>query len=387
MNDIGTVLGFARKYIDGNFLGSRAVRWDGDSITATELDNPWKEGIEYKGVTTYDISDINTAVGSASEYIENRHREDPRAVIWGPDGLVVDLDTLIDPASGWTLTDAYDISDNGAWVVGSGMYGPDGDGPLEAYERAWMLQAPHLPTLPYRWGSPQGGHFDIGENWIAGTEPGVTDAATFDLSGAPYIVTFQQNHTTLGLTVSDGDVTFDLVDGTGGPGHVYEVTEGVQIDGGRLVVRGGTLRSLTTVDVTGGELLVNGGGNVANVDGFVGDAAGAPGSASLVTVSGDGSTWTNSGDLQVGVSGVGTVVIANGGALSVSGDITFGVGADAEGTFEMSGGAVSAVNLSVGDAGKGVFNQIGTDSRVDIAGALRLGQSSTGEGESDNVGP
>ena len=40
------------------------------------------------------------------------------------DGLMTDLNTLIDPTSGWTLESAQAINDNG-WIAGYGI-GPDG---------------------------------------------------------------------------------------------------------------------------------------------------------------------------------------------------------------------------------------------------------------------
>ncbi|MCC7203842.1 MAG: hypothetical protein IT441_02090, partial [Phycisphaeraceae bacterium] len=55
-----------------------------------------------------------------------------RAVVWGTDGLPIDLNTLIDPTRGWLLTSANEITDNG-WIVGQGMFDPDGPGGVEPY--------------------------------------------------------------------------------------------------------------------------------------------------------------------------------------------------------------------------------------------------------------
>jgi hypothetical protein len=49
------------------------------------------------------------------------------AVYWGADGAAIDLNTLIDPNSGWLLGAAYDISDSG-WIAGTGPFDPDGPG-------------------------------------------------------------------------------------------------------------------------------------------------------------------------------------------------------------------------------------------------------------------
>jgi hypothetical protein len=60
------------------------------------------------------------------------------AVLWKSDGVAIDLNTLIDPGSGWILNFAYGISDTN-WVSGVGLFDPDGAGPLGAYDRAFLL--------------------------------------------------------------------------------------------------------------------------------------------------------------------------------------------------------------------------------------------------------
>jgi len=72
--------------------------------------------------------------------------------MWGLDGTAVDLNTLIDPDSGWTLTWARSISDTG-WIEGYGTYNPDtvgpgpGPGPGADYERLFVMQVPEPATL------------------------------------------------------------------------------------------------------------------------------------------------------------------------------------------------------------------------------------------------
>jgi hypothetical protein len=75
-------------------------------------------------------------------------------VIWKPDLSILNLNTLIDPASGWTLTTASKISDTG-WIAGTGSYDPDGPtidpdgagplpetGTIAAYSRFFSLYVP-----------------------------------------------------------------------------------------------------------------------------------------------------------------------------------------------------------------------------------------------------
>lgn len=44
-----------------------------------------------------------------------------RALIWTQDGGLIDMNSLIDPNSGWVLSNAIDINDNG-WITGHGTF-------------------------------------------------------------------------------------------------------------------------------------------------------------------------------------------------------------------------------------------------------------------------
>jgi hypothetical protein len=145
MNDAGTVVGYADKYVEGNYMGSRAVRWDASATAATELGNLGTDAEGYTNANAMAVSADGTAVGSAGVFIDGNW--DSRAVMWGADGQAIDLNTLIDPASGWTLWEADSISDNGLWIAGLGTYDPDGAGPLEGYTRLWMMETPEPATL------------------------------------------------------------------------------------------------------------------------------------------------------------------------------------------------------------------------------------------------
>jgi hypothetical protein len=78
------------------------------------------------------------AVGSAS-VSDGGGGTKSRAVMWAPGGTsIVDLNNLIDPSSGWVLTDARGINDAGL-IVGSGRFDPDGAGPLPTLDLAFRL--------------------------------------------------------------------------------------------------------------------------------------------------------------------------------------------------------------------------------------------------------
>jgi hypothetical protein len=146
VNGAGTAVGYAGKYVGGSSMGYPAVRWDASGTDVTELGNLGTDSSGYTYAEPYAASDAGTAVGYAKKYVGGSDLG-WRAVLWGADGQAIDLNTLIDPASGWTLTEADAISENGLWIAGVGTYDPDGAGPLAAYDRLWVMETPEPATL------------------------------------------------------------------------------------------------------------------------------------------------------------------------------------------------------------------------------------------------
>jgi hypothetical protein len=153
LNSAGTAVGYADKYVGTTVaanrdIGPRAVRWDASGAAATELGNL---GTDTTGVTSSDALAINTAgiaVGDAQKYTAGGTLVGQRGVLWNADAIAIDLNTLIDPASGWTLTEADAISDTN-WVTGIGSFDPDGPaGPLAAYDRAFLLDVSSILPEP-----------------------------------------------------------------------------------------------------------------------------------------------------------------------------------------------------------------------------------------------
>ena len=98
---------------------------------------------DYSGCSVASAGDVN-GDGIAVGYIDE---DGPNhAVYWNQDGTPVDLNTLIDPDSGWSLAIAYTISDDG-WITGEGFYDPDGVGGQAAYGRLFQMQIPEPATL------------------------------------------------------------------------------------------------------------------------------------------------------------------------------------------------------------------------------------------------
>ena len=87
---------------------------------------------------------------------------------------------------------------------------------------------------------------------------------------------------------------------------------------------GGTAQNLAVGQNGTGRLTIQSGGTVSNVLGAVGNL---PGSQGTVTVTGAGSTWTNTGNVVVGGLGTGTLTIQNGGTVNSAGGGSVGLAA------------------------------------------------------------
>jgi hypothetical protein len=134
INDSGVIAGN-----DTTFFG-HALRWNPGSTTPVVLAG-LVSGLT-PDTTAFGLNSQGVIVGSARAS-GNQHD----AVYWNPDGSVVDLNSLIDPSSGWTLKIASAISDTG-WILGVGSFDPDGSaGPQSAYDRLFILQAPEPSSL------------------------------------------------------------------------------------------------------------------------------------------------------------------------------------------------------------------------------------------------
>jgi hypothetical protein len=143
LNDNGTSVGKVEDYeyyYDETgtipvLLGSRAVRWDASSTSATLLGNLGNVPSGSANSDAYALNSAGYAVGYVTTGVQDH------AVYWSMEALAVDLNTFIDPASGWLLTAAFDISDTG-WIAGIGQFDPDGAGGQAAYLRHFLLHVP-----------------------------------------------------------------------------------------------------------------------------------------------------------------------------------------------------------------------------------------------------
>lgn len=140
INDAGTAVGWVQdRHLGGPLL---AVRWDAGGTAATQLSRLNEAGHSLAAA----INDFGFTVGWAEKYVGGTN-QGHRAVCWRPDGSIIDLNSLIDTATGWTeLIEAQAIS-NGGWITGYGRFDPDGTGPLAAYDRTFLMQIPEPATL------------------------------------------------------------------------------------------------------------------------------------------------------------------------------------------------------------------------------------------------
>ena len=139
INSAGTAVGRADKYDGaGVYKGIRGVRWDASGTAATELGNLGTDTGGFTRAEAFAINSAGTAVGYAFDYDGLGMQLGDRAVFWGADGVAIDLNSLIDPASGWTLLRASAISDT-HFVAGRGLFDPDGIGGQDAYGRLFVM--------------------------------------------------------------------------------------------------------------------------------------------------------------------------------------------------------------------------------------------------------
>ena len=104
-----------------------------------------------------------------------------------------------------------------------------------------------------------------------------------------------------------------------------------------------------------------------------------------MTISGNGSKWTNAGDLYVGYGSAGTgTVTQTGGTNSVAGTLCLGYASTASGAYTLNGGVLALQGLGKG-AGSGTFNFGGGTLRADAAFSSPLPMTLTGTGGNANV--
>lgn len=136
-------------------------------------------------------------------------------------------------------------------------------------------------------------------------------------------------------------------------------TGGTNIRAGILHLDGGSLAQgsgdMTVGDLNGdsGTLTITNGGDLTNDTGYIGLDAGSTGT---VSVSGSGSSWTNTTTINVGYEGTGVLAVSGGadvsGGATFIGTITGGTGTV---TVDGAGSTFTATSLDVGSEGSGTL--------------------------------
>ncbi len=234
VNKFGRAVGYSDKIINGISFGTRAVRWDASSTTATELGVLGTSSNGGTRAIAYAVNGAGTAAGSSVNYLSGSDRSD-HAVIWLPDTSPIDLNSLgiADVSNGgiWTLSNVKAISADG-WVAGEGTFDPDGPGSLGRYGRLWVAQV----GLGGNWNNAAGGTWGRGPNWSTGTPAMQVGNATFDLSSG-YTVGLDRNESTKTIAVNAGELTVDLA------GYTLSTENGLTIADGATFKSAGTIVS------------------------------------------------------------------------------------------------------------------------------------------------
>ncbi|MCC6766478.1 MAG: hypothetical protein IT293_17595 [Deltaproteobacteria bacterium] len=296
--------------------------------------------------TAYDINNAGLIVGESGAA---PHVYDGRAMLW-ENGQMKNLNSLIDPGSGWVLQSARAINEQGH-IVGMGS--------LNGQTRAFLLE-----PGTYYWINPSGGSWHTATNWDPQGDPGRGAAVVFALNGQYTIDagprgragqfpvgrmivsdtnTVDFNNLALNLlndsvtepalTVNDG-ATVKITSGTGT--YIHAVVGGVSPanplsppTAHLWVFNGGTTLNgtgrLSIGDKGPGDLFVANGGQLSSAESRLGGLSTAPGTA---VVGGDGSLW-ETGNIAVGHGTTGELTIESGGRVSSNdGYVSFGAISD-----------------------------------------------------------
>ena len=244
--------------------------------------------------------------------------------------------TVSGTSSKWTNSDSL--------YIGGGNLGSGGSGTLNLHESG-EVAATNTVKL-----------------WSTGTinlDGGILTTGSFDNSESGT------------LNFDDGTLTVSGVGGSFDPGTADLKIDGmISTDLPELVIAGTAHATLSGDTIVGssqqGKLVVDSGGVVSNTTGYIGRYSGSTG---IATITGAGSKWTNSGPLEVGRFGDGTLNITSGGLVEVAGATSVAKYADSKGFIHFDNGTLSTGGLisSLEDlSGTGTIHTHGLISDVDL---------------------
>jgi T5SS/PEP-CTERM-associated repeat protein len=164
---------------------------------------------------------------------------------------------------------------------------------------------------------------------------------------------------------SGSSQTSAFIGANSGANGTMTITEGSAWSSTGAVIVG--LGGVGTLNIQGGGVLTSGPGGfdsqVPGTSGVSGDVGGQAGSVGTVTIDGGGSAWNQTGAIRVGDAATGTVTIQNGGVLSTGSD----------GSLENLSGVIG-----VQSTGQGTLTVTGDNSEWQAGGNVQVGASGTG---------
>jgi hypothetical protein len=233
LNESGASVGYSDKYVSGSYVGSRAVRWDSSGAEATELENLGTDSHGRTSSSARAVNEAGTVAGNAQ-----KHGMSPlpsyRAVMWLPDASIIDLNELgVLPSSDggtWLLREANAMSRDG-WLAGEGTFTPAIGA---AYSRHWVAQI----GLGGEWTGEYTGSLDgtwgRGPQWSTGTPAMQVGDAMFSASSS-YTVSLDRHERTRTIAVSAGEVELDF------NGFTLESIQGMTVSGSAKFMGAGTI--------------------------------------------------------------------------------------------------------------------------------------------------
>ena len=163
------------------------------------------------------------------------------------------------------------------------------------------------------------------------------------------------------LTIQDGGT---VTGGGGSVGQSAGSTGTVMVTGPGSSWSNGLSGGLNIGSFGTGTLTIANGGRVINITNFAANIGNGAGSQGIVTVTGAGSTWSNSSGVNIGNLGTGTLTVAEGGTVTSGGPFMVAANAGSVGTLNIGAaasnppaapGTLNAASVAFG-AGAGTLN-------------------------------
>jgi hypothetical protein len=171
INEAGAAVGWAKTYdSSGVDLGVRPVRWSASGTSATELENPGTNTVNYSDGSAYAINNAGTAVGSVQKYNGSGVSQGYRAVRWD--------------ASGTTVTELGNLGTGNRFGVSEFANGAaeaiNNAGTIVGYSDKFNSSGANLGARAVRWHSSSTAAIELGD---LGADPIASEAIAVNNAG------------------------------------------------------------------------------------------------------------------------------------------------------------------------------------------------------------